>query len=165
MSLSFAVLALVGAPASVDGGDTSVAESTSSFLSGFFDAIGNNGYQTGTAAIAATIALVAMANIRTNGFIAAGVAAGAFWAGWLGWNSVTGNDNALFSGDVQATQLWDVAFTSDRGFLFVAIVGCVLAYFLWRKSLSLVTRLVLFVGGILGASLLYNVYESLRATA
>jgi hypothetical protein len=164
MPVSFAAIALVAAPASVDGADTAT-ESTSSFINGFVDAIGNNGYQTGTAVIAATIALVAMANIRTNGFIAAGVAAGAFWAGWLGWNSVTGNDNPLFPGDVQATQLWDVAFTSDRGFLFVVIVGSVLAYFLWRKSLSLISRLVLLVGGVLGASLIYNIYESVRATS
>jgi hypothetical protein len=46
----------------------------------------------------------------------------------------------------------------------VAIVGCLLAFFLWRKSLSLVSRIVLFAGGILGASLLYNVYEGLRTT-
>lgn len=160
-------VALAAPMAPDDSGDSAVrsgVNSASNIFVGFFEAIGNNGYQTGTALIVATLALVAMVNIKTNQIIAGGVAIGAFWAGWLGWNTITDNDNQLFPGDVQATRLWDIAFTSDMGFLFVAAVGCVLAFFLWRTATSLVNRIVLFIGGVLGASLIYNIIESVRDT-
>ncbi len=169
MLLSLSAIAGAAAPTSAGDGDPTAVESTvdeaSNVISGFIEAIGNNGYQTGTALIVATLALIAMVNAGTNKLVAAGVAIGAFWAGWLGWNTVTGNDNQLFPGEVQATQLWDVAFTSDQGFLFVVVVGCLLAFFLWRKGLGLFTRIGLFLGGVLGASLLYNIYESVVATS
>lgn len=167
MSQHPAVAAVSAAPMSADDGQSAVesgVNNATNIFTGFFEAIGNNGYQTGTALIALTVVLVIMVNLKTNNIIAAGVSIGAFWAGWLGWNTVTDNDNQLFPGDVQSTRLWDVAFTSDMGFLFVAAVGCVLAFFLWRKGTSTLNRVLLFVGGILGASLLYNIFESIRAT-
>ena len=166
----FSLAAAVGAaaPMSADDDGPSAVESgvnnATNIFTGFFEAIGNNGYQTGTALITATVALVIMVNLKTNQFIAGGVSIGAFWVGWLGWNTITDNDNQLFPGDVQATRLWDVAFTSDMGFLFVAVVGCILAFFLWRKGASVLSRVLLFVGGVVGASLIYNIIESIRST-
>ncbi|MFK7919433.1 MAG: hypothetical protein AB8G14_15260 [Ilumatobacter sp.] len=130
-----------------------------------FDALGDNGYQTGTAVIVATAALVVLLNLGTNKFAVGAVVVGAFWAGWLGWNTFTDNDNQLFPGDIQATKLWDVAFTSDIGFLFVAVVSCVLAALLWRTGIGLASRVVVLIGGIMGASLIYNLYESVRAVS
>ena len=79
------------------------------------DNLGNNAYQTGVALIVATVAVVAMMNLRVNKFVLAPVTIGAFWFGWLGWNTVTGDENPLFPGDVSATKLWDVAFSGrDR---------------------------------------------------
>jgi len=168
MLLSLGAIMGTAAPMSADnGGQTAVeagVNNATNIFTGFIDAIGNNGYQTGTALITATVALVIMVNLKTNKLIAAGVAIGAFWAGWLGWNTITDNDNQLFPGEVQATRLWDVAFTSDMGFLFVAAVGCLLAFFLWRKGTSVLSRIILFVGGIFGASLIYNIIESIRST-
>ena len=57
----------------------------------------------------------------------------------------------LFPGDVSATKLWDVAFTSDSGFLIVVIVACTAAILLWRKGTALSSKIVLLVGAILGA--------------
>lgn len=130
-----------------------------------FDALGANGYQTGTAVIVATVALVVLLNLGTNKFATGGVVVGAFWAGWLGWNTFTDNDNQLFPGDIQATKLWDVAFTSDIGFLFVAIVSCALAALLWRTGISLASRVIVLIGGVMGASLLYNLYESVQSVS
>jgi len=168
MLLSLAAAVGAVAPMSADTDGQSAVESgvnnATNIFTGFFEAIGNDGYQTGTALIVATFALVIMVNLKTNKFIAGGVSIGAFWAGWLGWNTVTNNDNQLFPGDVQATRLWDLAFASDMGFLFVAVVGCVLAFFLWRKGTSLLNRIILLVGGMVGASLIYNIFESIRST-
>lgn len=126
--------------------------------------LGKNGYQTGVAVVVMTVAVVAMLNIKVNRYMMFPVAVGAFWAGWLGWNTFTGSDQPLFPGDVSATKLWDVAFTSDTGFLLVAIVACVAAVFLWRTGTALGSRIVLLGGAVLGASFLYNLFEAFRST-
>ena len=46
---------------------------------------------------------------------------GAFWFGWLGWNTFTGQDNQLFPGDVSATKLWDVG--TDDGLIHLTLNG------------------------------------------
>ncbi len=126
--------------------------------------LGDNGYQTGVALVVATVAVVAMLNLKVHRFVLVPVAVGAFWAGWLGWNTFTGQDHSLFPGDVQATKLWDVAFASDNGFLLVVGVACIAAVFLWRSGADLVSRAVLIAGAVLGASFLYNLVEAFRAS-
>ncbi|MEO6653236.1 MAG: hypothetical protein ABIP17_11320 [Ilumatobacteraceae bacterium] len=133
-------------------------------VSAVIDNLGNNGYQTGVALVVGTAAVIAMLNIDVHRAILAPVAIGAFWAGWLGWNTLTAQDNPLFPGDVSATKLWDVAFAGDTGFLLVAIVACVAAVFLWRKSAGLSSRLLLLLGAVLGASFVYNLLESVRVS-
>lgn len=128
------------------------------------DNLGNNGYQTGMALVVATAAIIAMRNVDVHKAVLAPVGIGAFWAGWLGWNTFTAQDNPLFPGDVSATKLWDVAFTSDTGFLLVVIVACAAAIFLWRKGTALTSRIMLLVGAILGASFVYNLVEAFRVS-
>jgi hypothetical protein len=131
-------------------------------IRGIIDNLGNNGYQTGVAVVATTIAVVAMLNIKAPKWVVAPVAVGAFWAGWLTWNTMSGQDNPLFPGDVSATKLWDVALAGDRGFLIVVLVACVAAIFVWRTSTALASRLMLMLGAVLGASFLYNLFEAVR---
>lgn len=164
MLLSLGATLDAAAPMSADTDGESAVNSATNVFTGFFEAVGNDGYHTGAALIAATVALVIMVNLKTNMIVTVGVSIGAFWAGWLAYNTLTNSDNQLFPGDVQATQLWDVGFTSDMGFLFVAAVGCILAFFLWRTGTSLLNRIVLLVGGVLGASLIHNIFESIRST-
>jgi len=144
-----------------DGG---FASSIADLVSSVIDNLGNNGYQTGLALVVATAAAIAMLNLGVHKAVLAPVGIGAFWAGWLGWNTFTAQDNPLFPGDVSATKLWDVAFTSDTGFLLVVIVACVAAVFLWRKGTALASRIMLLVGAILGASFLYNLVEAFRVS-
>lgn len=139
-----------------------VVSSFADVVSAVIDNLGNNGYQTGVALVVATAAVIAMLNIEVHRAVLVPVAVGAFWAGWLGWNTLTAQDNPLFPGDVSATKLWDVAFAGDTGFLLVAIVACVAAVFLWRKSAGLSSRLLLLLGAVLGASFVYNLVESVR---
>jgi len=168
LSAVFGALRIV---ASVDDSDTgTAADSTTSpaggisdVVTGLFSALGNNGYQTGTAVIVATVALIALINLGTHRVAIAAVTLGAFWFGWLAWNTVTSTDNQLFPGNVQATKLWDIAFTSDIGFLVVVLVSCVIAALLWRNGVNMASRLIMLVGGVLGASLIYNLYESIAA--
>ncbi len=141
-----------------------VVSSFADVVSAVIDNLGNNGYQTGVALVVATAAVIAMLNIEVHRAVLAPVAVGAFWAGWLGWNTLTAQDNPLFPGDVSATKLWDVAFAGDTGFLLVVIVACVAAVFLWRKSAGLSSRLLLLLGAVLGASFVYNLLESVRLT-
>jgi len=141
-----------------------LASSLADVISSVVDNLGNNGYQTGIALVVATAAVIAMINIDVHKAIIVPVAIGAFWAGWLGWNTLTAQDNPLFPGDVSATKLWDVAFAGDMGFLIVVIVSCVAAVFLWRKSTALAGRLWLLLGAVLGASFLYNLVEAVRVT-
>ncbi|NNE12926.1 MAG: hypothetical protein HKN41_11865 [Ilumatobacter sp.] len=103
-----------------------------------------------------------MLNIDVHRAIIVPVSIGAFWAGWLGWNTLAGQNNPLFPGDVSATKLWDVAFAGDMGFLLVAIVSCAAAVFLWKKSTALASRIWLLLGAVLGASFLYNLVEAVR---
>lgn len=126
------------------------------------DNLGHNGYQTGVALVAATAAVIGMLNLAVHRAVIVPVAIGAFWAGWLGWNTLTGQDNPLFPGDVSATKLWDVALAGDSGFLIVVSVACVAAFFLWRKGTALASRLWLLLGAVLGASFLYNLVEAVR---
>lgn len=126
------------------------------------DNLGNNGYQTGIALVVMTAAVIAMLNIEVHRAIIVPVSIGAFWAGWLGWNTLSAQDNPLFPGDVSATKLWDVAFTGDTGFLLVVVVACVAAIFLWKKSTALASRLWLLLGAVLGASFVYNLVEAVR---
>jgi len=146
-------------PASASKG---FASSIADLISSVVDNLGNNGYQTGLALVVATAAIIAMLNLSVHKAVLVPVGIGAFWAGWLGWNTFTAQDNPLFPGDVSATKLWDVAFTNDTGFLLVVIVACVAAVFLWRKSTALASRIMLLVGAILGASFAYNLVEAFR---
>lgn len=146
------------APVAEDGFASSVAD----VFSAVWDNLGHNGYQTGVALVVATIAVVAMMNIKVHYAVIVPVSIGAFWAGWLGWNTITAQNNPLFPGDVSATKLWDVAFAGDTGFLLVASVACVAAVFLWRKSAALASRLWLLLGAVLGASFVYNLVEAVR---
>ena len=129
-----------------------------------WDHLGHNGYQTGTALIVATIAIVALINIKASLYVLVPVAIGAFWAGWLGWNTVTGNSNLLFTGDPPALGLWDIAFQSDMSFLTVVIVACVAAVLVWRKGIGGLGKIVIIVGVALGASFVYNIVLSVRAS-
>ncbi len=129
-----------------------------------WDHLGNNGYQTGTALIVATIAIVALINIKAKSFVLVPVAIGAFWPGWLGWNTVTGNSNPLFTGDPPALGLWDIAFQSDMSFLAVVIVACAAAVLVWRKTVGGLGKIVIIVGVALGASFVYNIVQSIRAS-
>jgi hypothetical protein len=141
-----------------DGLGSSVADVIETVV----DNLGNNVYQTGFSLILATFAIVAMINVGVHRLILIPVGIGAFWAGWLGWNTITGENNPLFPGDVSATKLWDVAFTSESGFLMVVVVACVAAILLWRKGTALTSKLVLLTGAVLGASFLYNLVEAVR---
>jgi hypothetical protein len=129
-----------------------------------WDTLTNNGYQTATALIVATVAIVALVNIRAKLYVSIPVAVGAFWAGWLGWNTFTRQSNPLFPGDVQALELWDIAFQSDMTFLAVVIVACAAAVLVWRKSVGAVGKIAIGVGVVLGASFVYNIYQSVRST-
>lgn len=151
-------------PPAPGGGGQAVSSSLSDVFSEMWDNVGRNGYQTGVALVVATAAVVAMLNIKVHKALIPPVAVGAFWAGWLGWNTFTNQDNPLFPGDVSAIKLWDVALAGDRGFLLVAIVACAAAVFLWRKSITLAGRLWLLVGAVLGASFVYNLVEAFRAS-
>jgi hypothetical protein len=144
--------------------DNGFVSSFADVVSAVIDNLGNNGYQTGVALVVATAAVIAMLNIDVHRAILVPVTIGAFWAGWLGWNTLTAQDNPLFPGDVSATKLWDVAFAGDTGFLLVVAVACVAAVFLWRKSAGLGSRLLLLLGAVLGASFVYNLVESVRVS-
>jgi hypothetical protein len=142
--------------------DSGFGASIADVITGIVDNLGDNGYQTGIAVVAATIAVVAMINIKAPRWVIAPVAIGAFWAGWLAWNTITGQDNPLFPGEVSAVKLWDVALAGDRGFLIVVLVACVAAVFVWRTGTAIASRLLLMLGAVLGASFLYNLVEAVR---
>jgi hypothetical protein len=152
---------VAGEPVGAGSGDGVVA-SLADVITSVVDNLGNNGYQTGVSLVVATAAVIAMLNLAVHKAIIVPVTIGAFWAGWLGWNTLAGQENPLFPGDVSATKLWDVAFAGDSGFLLVVIVSCVAAIFLWRKSTALAGRLWLLLGAVLGASFLYNLVEAVR---
>lgn len=139
-----------------------LASATVDVIESIIGNLGNNGYQTGVALVAATAAVIAMLNLTVHRAIVAPVAIGAFWAGWLGWNTLTAQENPLFPGEVSATKLWDVALAGDNGFLIVVSVSCVAAFFLWRKGTALVSRVWLLLGAVLGASFVYNLVEAVR---
>lgn len=146
------------------GGNGEFTSSVSDVVRDVIDNLGNNAYQTGVALVVATVAIVAMMNIKVHRLVLIPVGVGAFWFGWLGWNTVTGDDNPLFPGDVSATKIWDVAFTDGTGFLVAVGVGCIAAIFLWRKGIGLASRLLLLAGAVLGSSFVYNLYEAVRAS-
>jgi hypothetical protein len=147
-----------------DPNSDSAASTLSDVISSVVDALGDNAYQTSVALIVATVAIVAMVNLKINKFIRVPVTIGAFWFGWLAWNTFTGQDNQLFPGDVSATKLWDVGTDDGRGFLIVVIVGCLAAVFVWRKGASLSSRIVMVLGFVLGASFVYNLVDSVNWT-
>jgi hypothetical protein len=147
-------------PIPSDGSETT--STIGDVIESVVDNLGNNAYQTGVALIVATVAVVAMMNMKVNKLVLAPVTIGAFWFGWLGWNTATGDDNPLFPGDVSATKLWDVAFTDGAGFLIVVAVGCIAAIFLWRKGVGLYSRVLLLLGAALGASFIYNLVDSVE---
>ena len=136
--------------------------SLSDVVASVVDNLGDNGYQTGIAVVFAAVAVIVMLNIDVHRAVIVPVSIGAFWFGWLMWNTVTLQDNPLFPGDVSARKLWDVAFAGETGFLLVAIVASIAAILLWRKSASLFSRAFLLVGAVLGASFVYNLFESVR---
>jgi hypothetical protein len=150
-----------------DGGESGngLGSSVVDVISTMWDNLNTNLYQTGTALIVATIAIIVMRNMKTPPYILVPVAIGAFWAGWLGWNTVTAQDNPLFPGDIDATKIWDVAFTGETGFLIAVIAACVAAIFLWRSKQPVGSRIVLIVGSVLGASFIYNLVEAIRFEA
>jgi hypothetical protein len=141
-----------------------IASTLSDVITTVFENLGNNGYQTGVSLVVGTIVVVVMINLAVHKAVLAPVGVGAFWAGWLGWNTFTAQNHPLFPGEVSATKLWDVAFTSDTGFLLVVIVACIAAMFLWRKSTALASRIMLLVGAVLGASFVYNLVEAFRVS-
>ena len=145
-------------------GTTDEPGTLSNLVSTMWDNLGNNGYQTGTALIFATVAIVALINIKAKAYVMIPVAIGAFWAGWLAFNTFTRQSNPLFPGDVQALELWDIAFQNDKAFLAVVIVACAAAALVWRKSVSALGKVAIVVGVILGASFVYNVVQSVRST-
>ena len=142
--------------------ESGLASSVSDVFTTVVDNLGNNGYQTGVSLLVATAAVVTMLNLRVNKWIVAVVAIGAFWAGWLGFNTLTAQDNPLFPGDVSATKLWDVARAGDTGFLLFAGVACVAAIFVWKSGLNLVSKIALLFGAVLGASFVYNLVEAVQ---
>jgi hypothetical protein len=151
-------------------GDTT-APPTGDFEGGLWDVItgtasnlGDNGYQTGLAVVVTTVAVIAMLNVAAPKWVFVPVGIGAFWAGWLTWNTLSAQDNPLFPGDVSATKLWDVALAGDRGFLIVVLVACVAAVFVWRQGTALAGRIMLMLGAVLGASFLYNLVEAVRVS-
>lgn len=131
-------------------------------VTGTIGNLGNNGYQTGLALVVTTAAIIAMLNINAPKWVIPPVSIGAFWAGWLLWNTLSGQDNPLFPGNVDAVKLWDVAQAGDRGFLVVVIVACVAAIFVWRQGTKLASRLMLMLGAVLGASFFFNLFEAVR---
>lgn len=141
------------------------ADTAGDVVSTMIENLADNGYQTGTALVVATIAVVAMLNLKVHRLVMVPVGVGTFWAGWLGWNTITGEDNPLFPGDVSATKLWDVAFASDSGFLLAVGVACIAAVFLWRRGATLLNRVVMIGGAVLGASFVYNLVEAIRASS
>lgn len=145
-------------------GSGSGTSSVSEVVRAVIDNLGHDGYQTGVALVVATVAVVGMLNIKVHRLVLVPVGVGAFWFGWLAWNTVTGKDNPLFPGDVTSTKIWDVAFTSDTGFLLVVGVACIAAVFLWRKGTALPSRVVMILGAVLGASFVYNLVEAVRAS-
>lgn len=149
-------------PGSAPATDGGFVDGTIDVVGAMIDHLGNNGYQTGLSLLAATAAVIAMLNGGVHRAVVAPVAIGAFWAGWLGWNTFSGQDHPLFPGDLDATKLWDVALAGDSGFLIVAVVACVAAFFLWRRGTSMASRLWLLLGAILGASFVYNLVEAIR---
>jgi len=153
---------VVAEPGSATSTGTGVMPGLFDVIGSIVDNLGHNGYQTGVALVAATAAVIGMLNLAVHRAVVVPVAIGAFWAGWLGWNTLTGQDNPLFPGDVSATKLWDVALAGDSGFLIVVSVACVAAFFLWRKGTALASRLWLLLGAVLGASFLYNLVEAVR---
>ena len=142
--------------------ESGFASSVADVVTAVIDNLGNNGYQTGVALLVATVAVVAMLNLKVHIWVIVVVGVGAFWAGWLGYNTITAQDNPLFPGDVSSTKLWDVAFGGGNGFLLVAGVGSVAAIFLWKSHMALVGRVGLLLGAVLGASFLYNLVEAVR---
>lgn len=136
--------------------------SVADVVSSMWDNLGDNPYQTAAALIVATLTVVAMVNLKVNIVLIIPVAIGAFWAGWLGWNTITAQDNPLFPGDVSANKIWDVATSGGTGFLIVVGTACVAAVFLWRKGTPLASRILLVLGAVLGASFVYNLVEAIR---
>jgi hypothetical protein len=149
----------IGDPTTFRG--AGVLSGIGSVVSGLIENLGRNGYQTGVALIVATTAIVLMLNMNVHKLVIAPVAIGAFWAGWLGWNTLSGQNNPLFPG-AEATKLWDVALAGDRGFLIVVIVACLAGFFVWRSSIKFASRLWLLFGAVLGASFLYNFFQAVR---
>ena len=138
------------------------ASNISDVFSTVVDNLGNNGYQTGVSLLVATAAVVAMLNLKVNKWIIVIVAIGAFWAGWLGYNTVTAQNNPLFPGDDSATKQWDVARAGDSGFLLFAGVACSAAIYLWKSGLNLISKVGLLFGAVLGASFVYNLVEAVQ---
>jgi len=138
-----------------------ILNSIGSVVSGLIENLGQNGYQTGVSLIFATTAVVLMLNLKVNKLVIVPVGIGAFWAGWLAWNTLSAQNNPLFPG-ASATKLWDIALAGDRGFLIVVTVACAAGFFLWRSSIKLTSRLWLLLGAVLGASFIYNLVQAVR---
>ncbi len=135
------------------------------FFSSVIDTLVSHGYQTGVAAIVTAIAVVAMVNSGTHRLVTVITGVGAFWAGWLGWNSITGDRTPLFPGEISTINLWDVAIGSPVGFMIVAVAASITAVFLWRSRVNLPSRILLIVSATLGASFVYNVFEAFRTNS
>ena len=153
-------------PASGGGGDdssgpiTELVPSVRDVISGTWDNLWSNGYQLSSAVIAATIAFIMLRTVKVQNYISIPVTAGAFWFGWWFWNLASGQTNPLFAGDPDETEIWDVAFRDEWGFLIATVVGCIAAVAMWRQNQNTPTRLVLIAGTFFGASLAYSAFDA-----
>jgi hypothetical protein len=140
------------------GGSTSTVADV---LSETWDNLGVNGYQTGTALLVATLVVVALRNAEVSTLVLIPVGIGAFWAGWLGWNSFTGEDNPLFPSDLETLDLVDVATESSNAFLVVAITLTVVLAVVWKPKIGLITKIAVLISAFLAANFFYNLLVAL----
>ena len=134
----------------------------SDVISTVVENLGKNGYQTGVALVVATAAIVAMLNLGVHRLVLVPVGIGAFWAGWLGWNTFTGAGPPVVPRRRERHQAVGRRVHQRHGFLLVVAVACIAAVLLWRTGTALSSRLVLLAGAVLGASFLYNLFEAFR---
>jgi hypothetical protein len=153
---SLLAAALLAAPP-----DGQSSTTLSEIISGTWDNLGNNGYQTGISLLVATLVVVALRNAQVNALVLVPVAIGAFWAGWLGWNTFTGEDNPLFPGDLQTLDLFDVATESATTFLVVAIGLTVVLAVAWKPKIGLFTKVAVLISAFLAANFIYNLLLAL----
>lgn len=142
--------------------DDETTTTLSEIISGTWDNLGNNGYQTGISLLVATLVVVALRNASVSTLVLVPVAIGAFWGGWLGWNTFTGEDNPLFPGDLETLNLIDVATESATAFLVVAISLTVVLAVAWKPKVGLLTKIAVLLSAFLAANFVYNLLIALE---